>query len=736
MAKQKDKNIKNRIFAQKRTFLSYLIAFFALIHQKKCLFTLFWLFPIVIFKGQSIDGDVSIQTQIQAIIEDFTEFNNGGEDFDFNTLYEDLLLISQSKLDLNTATAAQLQRLFFLTETNIQSIVDYRTTYGDFLSIYELQSVPGLSPEQLNSLKLFVSVKSDIRPTRSSSTIEALERQKNQLFLKWKSLLETPVGFQEVAGNPPRFAGDKNYFYLRYSHLANDGQWGLIFEKDPGESFTNTTAELGIDYISFHYQKNNLSPLIQQLNLGDFTVNLGQGLISHGAFGLGKSTFTTQVKKSRPGLRRFNSVAENQSFRGLGMALGNDRSKISGIIFASYQARDANLTGVNELGFETFSSLPDNGLHRSEGEREDQDALYETSFGGALNFQPNTNIKVGFNGVHHQFSQFREFAQQPYQLFRWAGNRLLNLSTDYSVLVDGWNFFGEIARSENHSIAFANIDRPLPKGWAQIHGLVKSLDAKFDMSLVYRDYGKDYNALFANAFGERFTASNEKGIYLGFEYRPSREWTIRGFADQWRNEWLQFRVDGPSTGREYLLRVDYAQKRKRLFYIQYRYETKGENSEFETLVDRPVARRIQRLRLHGNYKIGSGIELRSRIEFSNFQKEDRIENGIFIYQDFIKSSTRSPLRISARLGYFNISDFDARIYTYENDLLYEYFIPSFSGEGLRYYANFRYRISYKLMAEMRFEQTNFFGAEFISSGTNLIVGNTSSRLKAQIRWTF
>ena len=734
MAKREEENVKCAIFSKKTGKTPSFWPFFTKISQKISLIGVIAVFVLATSKAQEATGD-ELQLQLQTIIEDFTEFNNGGEDFDFNTLYEDLLLLSQSKINLNQATETDLARLFFLSDADIQNILSYRNSFGDFLSIYELQAVPGLSNDVLNVMKVFVEVESSIIATTKSSSFIDLEGSKDQIYVKWKSRIETPLGYQSQSGDPPRFAGDKNYMYLRYNRTTTTDQWGLILEKDPGETITNDQAEMGVDYISFHYQKNHLTRWLQQLNVGDFTVNLGQGLVSHGAFGLGKSTFTTKVKKTRPGIQRYNSVAENQSYRGIGLELGNDRSALSGIVFASYQSRDANLTGSDELGFNTFSSLPDNGLHRTIGEREDQDAIYETTVGGSIKYNSVQGIQIGLNSVLSNFNQYREFNTQPYLLYRWNGDRIFNSSVDYNLLIDGWNFFGEVAYG-NFNNAFANRFRSDNDDWAQLHGVIKSLNPTFDLTLVYRNYGRAYNARFANAFGESFSANNEKGIYLGFEFRPSRKWSIRGFVDQWKNDWLRFRVDAPSTGKEYLLRIDYNEKRKKQFYIQYRLETKDENSDLELLIDRPVPRTIQRLRFHYNYRINSSIELRSRIEFSLFQKEEQEDRGIFIYQDFIRSNISSPLRITARIGYFNISDFDARIYTYENDLLYEYFIPSFSGEGLRYYINFRHRLSYNVMAELRFEQTNFFNAELISSGNNLILGNTASRIKAQIRWSF
>ena len=112
------------------------------------------------------------------------------------------------------------------------------------------------------------------------------------------------------------------------------------------------------------------------------------------------------------------------------------------------------------------------------------------------------------------------------------------------------------------------------------------------------------------------------------------------------------------------------------------------------------------------------------------------ERGFLIYQDFISRPIESPLSLSARIAYFNVTDFDARIFTYENDLLFEFFTPAWNGEGIRYYLHARYRLSNSVMAEARWEQTRFLDRDTVGSGNTETIGSVRSRIKAQIRWTF
>ncbi len=721
MAKMSVKTDKNDILSQKTASNQFLSSYFAQMDLKIALLTTFFTFSCAALFSQASAPASDIQQTIQTLIEDFTEFNNGGEDFDFNTLYEELLTFYNDKLDINKADEATLSQLVFLSDADVQNIISYRGTYGDFITIYELQSVPGLTFDKLNSLRLFVTVSAP-KTSNQDLRITSLENQNNNIYFKWRYNIETARGFQSVNGAEPKFIGDKNHLYLRYNHNSSTERYGLIIEKDAGELLINQYAETGLDYLSLHYQKKDVSPWIRQINIGDYNISMGQGLVAHSAFGTGKSSLSTSIKKGRQGIRAYNSVAENLAFRGVALDIAPQSNAWQSILFASYIPRDANLL-QDTLPVTEFSSLPLGGLHRTTGERSDQDGVYELTVGCATDVKVYDNLELGFNLIHHSFDKSFASRLQPYQIFRWQGDRLTNMSVDYNALLGGWNLYGEVARSSTN-------------GWAHMHGLVKTLDPSFDVAMVYRDYGQRYQSLYANAFGESTSANNERGLYIGFEYRPAKKWSIRGFVDNWKNDWLRFRVDGPSSGKEYLLRLDYKERRKRHLYLQYRYEVKDENSNEDLLIDIPVARKIQRLRLHASHQIGNGIELRSRIEGSLYHKENETEKGILIYQDIISRKLESPLMVSARVAYFNISDFDARIYTYENDLLFEYFIPSFSGHGFRYYALARYNLSRSIMAEVRWEQTNFFGADFVSSNDNLIEGSTISRVKAQVRWRF
>ncbi len=57
--------------------------------------------------------------------------------------------VSDGKLDINTATAAQFETLSGIGPAKAQAIVDYRTEHGNFKSVNDLLKVSGIGEKTL-----------------------------------------------------------------------------------------------------------------------------------------------------------------------------------------------------------------------------------------------------------------------------------------------------------------------------------------------------------------------------------------------------------------------------------------------------------------------------------------------------------------------------------------------------------------------------------------------------------
>ena len=110
--------------------------------------------------------------------------------------------------------------------------------------------------------------------------------------------------------------------------------------------------------------------------------------------------------------------------------------------------------------------------------------------------------------------------------------------------------------------------------------------------------------------------------------------------------------------------------------------------------------------------------------------------GFLAYQDLVFRKLGSPLQLTGRICLFDTDDYDARIYAYENDVLYAYSVPAFSDQGMRLYAIARYTVTRGIDIWLRYAQTYYTKLNVIGSGLDEINGNTKSEIKAEVRFKF
>ena len=94
-------------------------------------------------------------------VESFVEnlFNLQSESTNYEDLYESLLMLYINPLNLNKATKEDLRSLYILSERQINSLINHRNSFGLFVSVYELQSVPDFDLTTLYNLMPFVIMK-------------------------------------------------------------------------------------------------------------------------------------------------------------------------------------------------------------------------------------------------------------------------------------------------------------------------------------------------------------------------------------------------------------------------------------------------------------------------------------------------------------------------------------------------------------------------------------------------
>ncbi|MGB3799405.1 MAG: helix-hairpin-helix domain-containing protein [Lewinella sp.] len=663
----------------------------------------------------------------EQLIEDVIaqDAEEGGE-FTFNDAFSLLEGYERRPLDLNRATAEELNATFLLSPLQTDRLLTYRDLMDGFISIYELQAVPGLDMETIRRLLPFVTVDKGLDDVTVPLKTLLTEGQR-ELFVRGGRRLERARGYDPA---DPRYLGSPDRLYLKYrQRYGNQLSFGVVAEKDPGEVFFGREdVRRGFDYYGVHFFVRNLNRRVRALALGDFSVSFGQGLILFTGFGFGKSSYTTTVARSSPTLQPYASVNEFSFVRGAGVTLDLGRHW-EATVFGGRQNRTGNLA-ADSL---SVSSLSLSGYHRTRNELDDRRLVGQTTYGGNLRYQPLRRLQVGINFVGEHLSTPLLPREQAYNRYYFRGTDLGNVSLDYRYRLRNFSFFGEVA-----GIAFSGGHGATPQasGLAMLHGVNVGLDPKVDLVLLYRRYAPEYRALNARPFGETAGGRNETGLYLGLELRPGLRWRANAYVDVWRHPWLRYNIDAPSSGREYRFRLTYTIKRKLDTYFELRSETKGAGVDGgEALKLDPVIDRTRfQARLHAGYRITPALEWRSRLD-AGFTEDahDGRQSGFMIFQD-LHYRPLGAFSFSGRLAVFRTPGYDVRFYEYENGLTYNARVLPYYGEGLRSFLLLRYKGIRNLTLEARIARTQTTDGSTLGSGLEATDNTHRTEVAGQVIW--
>lgn len=632
-------------------------------------------------------------------------------DIEDDSYLQQIEYLKKDPLDINKVRKDELQVFPFLTDLQIDNFIRYRSLLGAFISVYELQSIPTWDVQTIYKILPFVRLGNDLK---KEGIRKMFAEGEQQVLLRGSRVLEKAKGFDQSSTNP--FLGDRNHWLLRYRYqYKNLLQYGTTADKDAGEPFFKNGSKRGFDFYSAHLFARNLG-VVKSLAIGDFTVNLGQGLIHWQSLAFKKSAEVMAIKRQSAVLRPYSSAGEFYFSRGAGITL--EKGRVQTTLFASYSNVSANLA-FDTIQGEVFSSFLSFGLHRNASEIKDRNSITQTSVGGNVAYH-HPLFKIGLNAIQHHFSKPFQKQDKAYNLYAWTGNTWSNASIDYSTTIKNIHFFGEAALDKRG-------------GKALVNGAMISLDPKLDLSILHRHIDEQYQSVSGNAFTENILPSNENGLYLGIVLKPLTSFRVNAYADLYRFPWLKYRVDAPSEGKDFLLQATYQPNKQVEVYTRYRSEHKQINdSENNFTTNNVIAKPRQNWRVHFSYQFSPKFIFRNRVDIVWYDARGRNkEQGYLIFAEgHYKPS--SSLSMNARLQYFETEGYNSRIYAYENDVLYSFSVPAFSGKGLRYYFNLNHDLNKKCAVWFRWAQTILQDQTTIGSAISEIDGNKKSEIKLQL----
>jgi hypothetical protein len=647
----------------------------------------------------------------------------------YENIYEGVFQYYRTPLDLNKATREELENLYILSPFQINSLLNYIKKNGKLLTVYELQAVPSFDKPIIDKLLPFVTVPDDGLTSDARSLWKRIkDEDNNYAIFQYARTLEKQKGFGLPDTSANRFLGTPDRHYARYRiQQKNDFSIGITTEKDVGEQIAWNPArqQYGMDFYSGHFAIFNKG-ILKAAVVGDYQVQIGQGLVMSAGFYIGKGAEpVSTVKRSNQGIRPFSSVMEYGFLRGGAATLNFGRFDLTN--FVSYRNLDGNVhPSLDTLQYseDYTSSVLHTGLHRTASELANKGQLSEKIAGTHLLYSnKDKNLKIGVNSVYTRYDPTIQRIPRSYNQFDFQGKENYNFGADFSYNWQNMSFFGEYSRSKGG-------------GNGLVAGVVSSLSSKIDVALLYRSYDPNFYSFYGNTFGEISTNRNERGIYWGLKYTPMRKLNFAAYFDKFSFPWLTIRSDAPTEGYEYMLRVNWMPTKKITLYVQYRDEIKQINKVNNTTnLDYIVSSDRRNFMINLDYYAEKIVSLKSRVQFTTYQQEGgNIENGIVILQDVNFDFKR--FRISARFAIFDDQDYNTRIYVYEKTVLYGFSLPLYYGQGMRNYILLQYKVNKNIDIWLKLARFDYRNTNSISSGLNEIHGNSKTDVTMQVKYDF
>lgn len=632
---------------------------------------LFWLTVSVV--SQELRTTDIISTVAEELAEEMES--------DMESCLERLSDLSEDPVTINSASEDEISRLFFLTPFQVKELCSYVKSTGQIVSIYEIASIPGFTRETAAMMLPFITFEKTTERTR--------------FFGHVKSTLLTNL---TLSGKPDTsWAGSHARLLSKYKITSGRITAGLTLDKDPGEKlFSDGKPEFLSGYVSYKG-----SGIVRKVIAGDFSARFGHGTAVNTSYGMGLPLTSTSYLAARSEVRPYTSSAENSFFRGVTAELAAGRFSVTA--YLSSDLADASLSD-DSLRAE---SLHTTGLHRTNTEYVRRDNLRVVSHGISIRYDAE-NVRAGFVWTRERLSlPLIKEKYETREIFSFSGNRGQAYSVYYSSRLKRILVSGELSFDNDFSRAF-------------VQSVSSRITGRFMLNALYRSYEPGYSSLHGSGPGASAGSWNERSVFTGFTYEAARHLFVAAGCDFRSYPWLRYRCTAPSTAIRQEVRIRYLPAENLSAELLYNFRRSSYDVPESPSI--PVQEEISTNYLRGSvrYSPSDNLTLTTRLDWKSAGSEG---TGMAFVQDLVLRPVRMPLTFWFRHCIYRISDWDARIYTYENDLLYSFSIPALSGNGSRSYIMVKYEAGD--FAEFRFK----FGSTVLETGAR---GRHDFRFQARL----
>jgi len=578
----------------------------------------------------------------------------------------------EQPLALNSASKQELSDLPFLNEKLVEEISYYLYRYGPMKDLAELRLIEGMDDIRYRLLCHLV-YPGDTLPVKKTklSLKTVLQRGKHDIRLQLGRTLEQKKGYRQSTQERQRYLGDAWSSTIRYGFsYKRNIQFGFTAQKDAGEPWLLSNSRP--DYLSGHVLIKDLG-WCNALVLGDYTLTLGQGLICGQSFQIGKGSFTGNLGSASTSIKRHASSGEATYFKGIAfdvnllerLHLDKNALNITLVGFLSNQRMDGSITE------NTLTSIVKTGLHRTPDEMEQRHTVKLLSGGWSLGVRTRWG-RFNLNQLTWAVDKPLQPTWHPYNQFQLHGSKGSGTSLDYRVLVKQFTCFGEVAVDHGGHMAIQGGCYTTP-----VSGL--------SLTIHYRNHGIKYNAWHAGAFGENSQINNERGFYASLSWEATKELTLSGYIDTCVFPWLTYTSDEPSGGNKACIQGILQLNSTYSLLIRYT----GKNSTHNWMAPEeknPWMSELGQHQLRVQYTESlEHLEMRTIIDAKRSinSLEGANTEGYALSQSIKYTPRFLPVKLTGKIAYFDIPDYENRITSFEPSLPGSSRFPTFYGNGSR-----------------------------------------------------
>lgn len=461
------------------------------------------------------------QVPLQRIINDiFTQLAEDGE-ADWEEVQTDLQEIAANPIDLNRATAADLQQLRFLSDQQIDAILLYVYEHP-MQELTELQLIPCLATYDIRNLCAFATV-CPVSKQDSLNLREVFRNAKHEVVLRVDA--RNPEDAQPL--NPDSKTTDPMFVQARYRFRYHQQvQFGATLRRPAGGNAADMTY-------GAYLQLKDIGHL-RTLVAGNFQAAFGQGLVFAQPFHMGRSAYVMTAGNATEGLRRYSST-DDGGLHGVGATVQWRQGQTRFDLSALYSMQRAN------------------------------DSTWRHVVGGNFTLR-HKQFKLGITLAENIYSDtLRLFRNTGYNAHYFRGIRQAVLGVNARYNFGRYDLFGELATAQNSRWG---VGLELGCRMTPVNGI--------GLIALYRYYSPFFDNTLGYAFSETSRINDEQGGYIGLDISRLRRWHLAFYVDVFRFSGVKYGIPfAPSWGYEAMGEATYMPAPAHQLTLRLRAREKG-----------------------------------------------------------------------------------------------------------------------------------------------------------------